>query len=157
MKRFLTLVGSILGIAYSAFSAALTLIFFLALWAFLNGVGAIVTVIGVVTVAAGITALVLNAVAARCFSCSVEKYAKRRKLIIAAVVFNLVPSSFLLFVVIIGMTEFFMILPALILGIVSAALLITDLCLEKVRIAKAAVDTPPTEPPLAATPSEQAQ
>lgn len=144
MKRILTLIGAIMGIVYSAICASLTLIFFLALCAFLSTPNAAVIIIGVFACAIGVVALVLDILATRCFACNATQYTKRRKMLIATIVFNLVPSSALLFVFFAGMAEIYLFLPVIILGIVSAALLIADLYREKNRIGKISDTTPPT-------------
>lgn len=157
MKRILTLVGAIMGIVYSAIGTALTLIFFLVLWAFLNGPNVILAIITVFVVGLAVTALVLDILATRCFACTAEQYAKRRKLLVTTVVFNLLPSSSLLFLFLTGIAEFYFFVPAILLGIVSSILLAVDIRREKDRVEKLPVDAPHTPPTPPATPTPPTQ
>ena len=147
MKRILTLIGSIVGIVYSAIFLPLILILFLVLIAFTAGSKDSVTLamIGTAVLAVGVVALVLDAIATKCFSCSHEKYVARRALLISAAVFNVVPTLLLPFLFMFSFYETFWGTPISILGAVSSVFIIVDLCLEKKRVEKQSGDTTPPQ------------
>ena len=146
MKRVLTLIGAIIGIVCSALFVTLSTISILVLNSFLDTPSAALIILEILTVCVGVTTLVLDVFALRCFSCPPEKYAKRRNLLIAATVFTLAPSAAISFFVFGNFFEFYLIAPIVLLAIISAALFVIDIILEKRRIENAPPATTPTEP-----------
>lgn len=131
MKRILTLVGAIMGIVYSAIFTPLVIIGAGVLWAFLNNVSFLVIVIAALLVSVGVTALILDIIALRSYSCSAEQYAKNRKLLVSASVFSFVPSSIVPFAILTEFFELYLVIPVMILGVASGVLIAVDLFLEK--------------------------
>lgn len=142
MKRIMTLVGGIIGTVFTAIFSLIMLIGITAILAILFDLGsgsmisALFALIGLLEIALGIVALVLNAMCIGKFSYTHEKYVAKRGLIITAIVFNFLLA---LLLIISLATQFsaltmFVFLACLATGV----LYIVDMSLEKKRVAKAA-------------------
>lgn len=119
------------------FFSLLMLIGLAALLDLLDGANgsALVAIIGILETALGVAALIFNAIAITGFSCSPEKYAKKRGLLIAAAVLNFVLAILLLISLCTAFTA--MVLVVFLASLAAGVLLIVDICLESKRVANA--------------------
>lgn len=137
MKRVLTLIGTILGglvdAAYCVFML-LGITVLLSLFGNSDG-GAVLAVIGILEIAIGLVALILNLVCTSAFACDNDRYTKKLALIISAIVFNVLLGAFLIFGLTSNLSVIFLII--CIVSFVVPIFYIIDLCLEKRRVEKA--------------------
>ncbi|MCM1289454.1 MAG: hypothetical protein NC132_02230 [Corallococcus sp.] len=151
MKRIMTLVGAIIGVVFDAIFSLIMLIGIAAILELLGGeAGAtLVAIVGILETALGVVALVFNAIAISGFACTHEKYAKKRGLLITAVVFNFVLAMLLLISLCTSFTA--LILFVFLASVAAGVLLIVDVCMESKRVAKVEAEKSETTEP-----SEQA-
>lgn len=137
MKRVMTLVGGIIGVVFDAIYSVIMLIGIAAILDLLAGAegSALFAVIGILETVLGIVTLILNAVTIGAYNCAHEKYAKKRGLIITAVVFNFLLA--LLLIISLASAVTLITILVMLASIATGVLLIVDLCLENKRVAKA--------------------
>ena len=163
MKRVMNLIGTIIG---TVFDAIYTVIMLLGVTLILQALGmvnesvegaeglsAIVGILMLLVVIFGVVALALNAACIGAYSWKHEKYVKKRGVLIAAIVFNVLLGL----LVILSSTEVFAIL-VFIASLAAATLIIVDMCLEGKRVAKMqAAEAPAAEAAPAEQPAEPAE
>ena len=134
MKRVMTLVGGIIGTVVDAIYSFVALLEGALLLELLGAAGvpgaSIFAIVGLLIIAIVVTALVLNAISISGFTCSAEKFAKKRGVIITAVVFNFLLAFLLILSTMTGGVTFFTAL-VILTSIATGVLFIVDLCLEK--------------------------
>lgn len=147
MKRPMTLAAGIVATVLNALYVVLTMFSISIIIAALTSVAggetaAVATYVAIVTLislAVVVVTLVLNAVAITGYKCDAEKYRRKRGVIIAAIVFNMILTVLLIVGMAGGAVGWLDIL--LLIGSVAASVLyIVDLCLEKKRVAAPVVE-----------------
>ena len=137
MKRILTLLAGIVGTVFQAIWSLLMLIGIAAIFEILSGADVegtgLLAIIALLEIALGVVALVLNAVSITGFSCTAEKYSKKKGLIITATVFNFLLALLLLISTFSSPNAINILV--MIASVVAGVLYIVDMCLEKKRLA----------------------
>lgn len=151
MKRVFSLVAGITGVFASVIAIVLSLINAFDLQSVLsslNGFGVSVDTTGyyvllVAIMLFGVVTLILNAVCINSFNCDVDKFKKKTKSIITAIVFDFITLVLMLVLVIVLQstvnTAIGIIL--MLIYLTSGAFFVVDLCLEDNRIAKQSLKT----------------
>lgn len=139
MKRVMTLVGSIVATVLHAIFSLIMLLGLTLVFEIIRAVDAPVgsvflAAIMLVLTAIGIVTLVFTAIAMSGFSCDHEKYAKKRGLLLTAVVLNFVVAVFSFVVFCSSLTGFYLVW--FLASAAGGALILVDLCLEGKRVAK---------------------
>ena len=144
MKRVMNLVGAIVGLVFDAIYTVIMLLGIALIFDMLSAAGAggsaLLAVVSLLIVVFGVVALALNAASIGAYNWSHEKYVKKRGLLIAAVIFNVLMALLL----ILSSTEIFAIL-VFVASLVAAVLIVVDMCLERGRVAKAEAAAQATE------------
>lgn len=133
-KRVMTLIGGIVGTVFDAIFSVIMIIGIAAILDLARGAegSGLVAVVGIMEIALGVIALILNAISISGFACDHDKYKKRLGVIIAAVVFNFLLAILLIFSLASAVTVITVLV--LIASLAANVLYLVDIGLEKKRV-----------------------